>query len=340
MSRDRADPEYRYQPAWWLRNAHAQTMWGRFARRAAHISVTIEKIDAPDGDRLELHHVEGRAGAPRILLLHGLEGSPRSHYVRGVFFQAQQRGWSATLLVFRGCGETPNLARRFYHSGETEDLDLVFRTVAARFSEAPWFVIGISLGGNVLLKWLGERGSGVSERIRGAAAVSVPFDLEAGSRHISRGLFRVYDRSFLRSLKRKALAKLVRYPGLFDRERALRTRTVFEFDDAVTGPVHGFTDASDYYQRSSSLHFLGDIRVPTLLLSSADDPFLPASVLSRVDTQARTNPHLTVEFTRAGGHVGFVAGGRPWRPFYYAEWRVFRFFEDLMERVDSTGCYD
>jgi len=300
--------------------------------------MSLECLVLPDGDNIELHHVNARNGAPHIVLLHGLEGSPRSHYVGGVLSQAYKRGWGASLIVFRGCGAKPNVARRFYHSGETGDLDFVFSRLSLRWRDAAWFAVGVSLGGNVLLKWLGERGANVASRIRAAAAISVPFDLEAGSRHISRGAIRIYDRSFLRSLRRKAFAKLARYPDLLDRARLARARTVYEFDDAVTAPVHGFASAHDYYEKSSSLQFLPQIRVPTLLLSSADDPFLPRDVLARAEAVARSNAALTVEFHESGGHVGFVAG-KPWRPRYYAEWRVFRYFDDVMERGETIG-YD
>jgi predicted alpha/beta-fold hydrolase len=332
MSGRSSDGDYRYRPPWWLRGAHVQTLWGRFARRHPKVATTRECLIAPDGDNLELHHVASSRSTARVLLLHGLEGSLRSHYVSGILAQANARGWGATLLVFRSCGSVPNTARRFYHSGETSDLDFVVRTLAQRWPNSQWLLAGVSLGGNVLLKWLGERGADLDARIRGAAAISVPFDLEAGSRFISRGFSRVYDRSFLRSLRRKALAKLASYPDLFDRDRAERARTLYEFDDVVTGPVHGFADAHDYYERSSSLGFLARIRVPTLLLSAADDPFIPAEVLSRVRAVAAQNSAIRAEFHRHGGHVGFVAGARPWRPFYYAEWRVFRYFDSLMER--------
>ena len=182
----------------------------------------------------------------------------------------------------------------------------------------------VSLGGNVLLKWLGERGDTVSRRVKAAVAVSVPFDLERGSRFISRGFSRVYERHFLRTLRRKAVTKLQRYPDLFDSVALSRARTLYEFDDVVTGPVHGFRDAHDYYTRSSSLHFLGQIRRPTLLLSARDDPFLPPSVLDEVAEIACENSCLTLEFTEGGGHVGFVHGS-PWQPLYYAEHRVGEF---------------
>src|SRR5688572_23545951 len=193
-------------------------------------------LEAPDGDDLELHPMVGDRDAPHVLLLHGLEGSRTSHYVGGVLSQARLRGWNATLLVFRGCGDAPNVARRFYHSGETTDIEYVAETLFARAPRTTRFVGGVSLGGNVLLKWLGE-GSPAASSVRAAAAVSVPFDLEAGARKISEGFSRIYDWSFLKSLRLKARRKLTRYPDLFDDDRLGRARNVFEFDDTVTAPV-------------------------------------------------------------------------------------------------------
>lgn len=339
MSRDQRTALPPFRRAWWLSNPHAQTMWGRFARRRPNTRTSHECLESPDGDSIELYHVEGARTSPRVLLLHGLEGSERSHYVGGLLSEAAARGWGATLMVFRGCGAAPNVARRFYHSGETNDFAHVFEVLASRWQDASWCVAGVSLGGNVLLKWLGERCGAVADRVRAAAAISVPFDLEAGSRHISRGFARVYDRSFLNSLRRKALAKLARYPDLFDRAQLNRARTVFDFDNAVTGPVHGFVDAHDYYSKSSSLGYLARIQVPTLLLSSRDDPFLPSSVLDRVAVAVCANATFEVEFHESGGHVGFVCGRWPWRAEYYAERRTFEFFDRVMER-GSERRYD
>jgi uncharacterized protein len=332
VSRSPDDGEYRYRPAWWLPGPHAQTIWGRVARRRG-LDASVECLQTPDGDSVELHHLEAPSGSPHLLLLHGLEGSVHSHYVHDIMRGAARRQWAATLLVFRGCGAAANTARRFYHSGETTDLEYVFQTLAARDPLAAWLFAGVSLGGNVLLKYLGERGDGVDARIRAAAAVSVPFDLEAGARKISNGFARIYDRTFLRTLRRKAFAKLTRYPDLFDEERLNRARSIYDFDETVTAPVHGFASAHDYYERSSSRHFLRGIRVKTLLLSAMDDPFLPRDVLQDVVTVARQNPQLVVEVHRHGGHVGFVAGD-PWKPQYYAERRILEFFDSAMEARD------
>lgn len=321
-----------YRPAWWVPGAHAQTLWGKFFRRAATVPAELERWDTPDGDFLEIYRMARTGGAARLVLLHGLEGNIRSHYVSAFFEEARRRGWQADLLIFRGCGTELNRARRFYHSGETTDLAFVLDRLRAEDAHTPIVLAGVSLGGNVLLKFLGERGDSVSKLIAAAAAISVPFDLERGARFIATGFSRIYDRHFLGTLREKALRKLDRYPGLFDREQLARARTLVEFDDAVTAPVHGFVDAHDYYSRSSSLNWLSGIRVPTLLLNAIDDPFLPRAVLDEVRAIASTNGNLTLEFTSAGGHVGFVGGRVPWRPFYYAERRACAFLDQTLRR--------
>jgi len=322
-----------YSPAWWLPGPHARTIWGRFFRRTPPLPTRIERWDTEDGDFLDLVRLDAPSGRPHLVILHGLEGTSRSHYARGLFVEAARRGWAADLLLFRGCSGELNRAPRFYHSGETSDVGIVARRLLAADGDAPFLFAGVSLGGNVLLKWLGESGPSVHPHVLAAAAVSVPFDLARASRHIDQGFSRVYQRHFLRSLRRKALAKLDRYPNLASRHRVESARTLYEFDDVVTAPVHGFVDADDYYKRSSSMAFLSKIRVRTLLLSARDDPFLPPDVLDQVRQIAANNPEIEFEFPAKGGHVGFVTGQNPLRPFYYAEWRIAQFFE----RVLSTA---
>ena len=320
-------PDHTFRSAWWAPGPHAQTLWGKFFRRAAPVPTRRERWDTPDGDFVDLERLDAPSGAPRLLLLHGLEGSPRSHYVGGLFAAARARGWAADLLVFRSCGDEPNRARRLYHSGETEDLGHVVRRVTAEHPRAPLAITGVSLGGNVLLKWLGEQGAAAPPALRATVAVSVPFDLARGSRHIERGASRLYSRHFLRSLKRKAAVKRASYPDLYDPAAVERARTLWDFDHHVTAPVHGFASAADYYARSSAIHFLPAIRVPTLLLSAADDPFLPGAVLDEVTRVAAGNPLLTTRFVARGGHVGFVGGRVPWRPEYWAERQAVGFVE-------------
>jgi uncharacterized protein len=311
-----------------------RTLWGKFMRRRMRPPTRIERWATPDDDFLDLHRLDAPAGVPRLLILHGLEGTVRSHYAGGLLHEAKQRGWAADLLIFRSCGDEPNRALRLYHSGETTDLDFVVRRLIASDPARPLLIAGVSLGGNVLLKWLGEHGDRTPEQLRSAAAVSVPFDLARGSRYLDRGFSRFYQAHFLRSLRRKALAKSARYPEAFRPEIVLRAHTLYDFDDLVTAPVHGFRDADDYYARSSSLPYLARIRIRTLLLSARDDPFLPSEVLDEVRDVARTNPSLHLEFVQRGGHVGFISGSVPWRPFYYAEWRVAEF---LASSIDSPA---
>jgi predicted alpha/beta-fold hydrolase len=291
----------------------------------------MERWETPDGDFIDVHRLEGPPRAPRLLFLHGLEGTIRSHYVAGFFGEASRRGWAADLMIFRGCGSEPNRAPRFYHSGETTDVAFVLDRVIRERPDSPVVLAGVSLGGNVLLKFLGERGDDLPAQVRAAAAISVPFDLERGARFISKGFSRVYDRHFLRTLRPKALAKLERYPNLFDRSKLEGATSIYDFDDAVTAPVHGFLDAHDYYTRSSSLSWLRAIHLRTLLLSAIDDPFLPAAVLEEVRDIAAGNPAFTIEFTKHGGHVGFVSGAWPWTPFYYAEWRACEFLSATLD---------
>jgi predicted alpha/beta-fold hydrolase len=336
VSRNRRS-EYIYRPAWWVPGAHGQTLWGKFFRPRPPLATRVERWETPDGDFVDVHRLDAPEGAPRLFFLHGLEGTIRSHYVAGFFGEARRRGWGADLLIFRGCGDEPNRAPRFYHSGDTGDLAFALERVQQEHPASPIVLAGVSLGGNVLLKFLGEHGADLPDRIIAAAAISVPFDLERGSRFISTGFSRIYDRHFLRTLRRKAEAKLERYPGLFDHLALARAESIYAFDDVVTAPVHGFANAHDYYSRSSSLGFLDGIRRPTLLLSAIDDPFLPATVLEEVRAIASDNRCLELEFTDHGGHVGFVAGRWPWRPLYYGEWRASEFLAAALAQSERSA---
>jgi len=323
-----------YRPAWWLPGPHSATLWGRVGRREPRLPVRTERWETNDGDFLEMVRLDGPSpDAPRLLLFHGLEGGAHSHYARAMFREAKSRGWAADLLLFRTCGSEPNRLPRSYHSGETTDPRFVIERLAADFPDAPLGLMGVSLGGNVLCKLLGEDGEGLPANVKGAVGMSVPFDLARASRHIGRGFGVVYERFFLRSLIPKALSKVARHKELAALTAVRRARTLWEFDDQFTAPLHGFRDAADYYARASSLPYLAGIRRPTLLLSAIDDPFLPADVLDRVRTIAEGNPSITIEFPERGGHVGFTAGTLPWRPWYYGEWRAAEFLARQMAPV-------
>jgi uncharacterized protein len=329
--------EYTYTPAWWVPGAHLQTLWGRLVRRPPHVRTRAERWLTPDGDEVQIHRLDPPPGAsqeqPRLLLLHGLEGTIDSSYIQGTLAQAQAHGWAADVLIFRTCDGRMNRSRRMYHSGDTTDLDFVVRRLIGDHPGQPLVAAGFSLGGNVLLKWLGELGDEVPAQLRAAAAVSVPFDLERGSRHIERGFSRLYARHFLRSLRVKARAKLASYPDLFDSAALGRVRTLHDFDDVVTAPVHGFKDAGDYYSRASSIRYLSRIRRNTLLLAAFDDPFVPPDILVAVAIMAQENRNLHPEFHDSGGHVGFVSGRNPFRPTHYAELRVLEFLATALSAV-------
>jgi uncharacterized protein len=325
-----------YSPAWWIPGGHLQTLWGKLFRRQAPAPTVLERWDTPDGDFVELHRLSAAPGAPRLLLLHCLEGTVRSHYAQGLLNEAARRGWGADLLIFRSCGSEMNRTRRFYHSGETTDTAFVLEKISQEFPASPLALAGVSLGGNVLLKFLGERSNDLPPQLKAAAAISVPFDLSRSARRINRGLSRLYQRFFLNSLRRKARQKAERFPDLVPASGIAGLRTLEDFDNLITGPLHGFKDAQDYYERSSSLPWLRGIKLNTLLLSAIDDPMLPPEVLEEAREIATQNPALRLEFVERGGHAGFVTGSLPWRPFYYAEFRVGEFFAEHFARA-STG---
>ena len=311
-----------YAPARWLFGPNLMTIFGPLLRPGPRVPVTRERWELPDGDFVDVDRMAGPRDAPLLLALHGLEGSSSAHYVRGTLAQARARGWRALALNFRGCSGDLNRLVRSYHSGETSDLGEMVRRAR---EEADRIVLaGFSLGGNVLVKWLGEQGSSAPREVRAAAAISVPFDLELCARTLDgEGFWRwVYRTRFLRSLKRKSLEKLSKFPGAADQQQVARARTLFQFDEALTSRVHGFSGALDYYAQSSSGGFVDRVRVPLLLLSAADDPFIPARCIPQT-----TNPHITLEVCAKGGHLGFVEGP-VFRPRFYAERRAAAFLEE------------
>jgi predicted alpha/beta-fold hydrolase len=258
-----------------------------------------------------------------VQLFHGLEGSSRSPYARMLMAHAQCRGWRGSVMHFRGCSGEPNRLQRAYHSGDSDEADWVLRRLKERAGAAPLYAAGVSLGGNVLAKWLGERGEAALRVVERAAVVSAPLDLMAGGEALGRGFGLVYTRHFLRSRKRNALERLERFPGLFAGTALRRARTLRDFDNAVTAPLHGFRDTDDYWTRASAKPWLASIRVPTLIINARDDPFMPAAALP---TEREVPAAVKLEFPDRGGHVGFVSGPFPgniaWLPA-----RLLHFFE-------------
>lgn len=315
-----------FKPAWWCPGPHFQTVWRRLWGEIPSVPLRRERWETPDCDFLDLDFLNPGSPAsperktPVVLLLHGLEGSSRAKYILGMLRTVQSIGWRGVALNFRSCSGEINRRRRFYHSGETTDLDWVVRRLIDRHPGAPLFLVGFSLGGNVLLKWLGEQGEKAPDAVQKGVAISAPFDLGAAARRIDRGFSRIYGKVFLATLKRKALIKERQYPGLIDPRRVQRIKSFAEFDDQVTAPIHGFKDGVDYWTQSSSQHFLKDIRRPTLLINAQNDPFLPSVHFPfRIIAQSKW---LTADFPSSGGHAGFVQGRWPWSASYWTESRT------------------
>lgn len=327
-----------FTPAWFLRGPHAQTIWGRLSRPRQLVRFRREALTTPDGDELVLDHLDApvRDERFRFVLLHGLEGSTNSVYIQGLLSEIARHGFAATAINFRSCARDqqhvgrsiPNRRPRFYHSGETSDFDFVVRTLRARNPEVQLFAAGASLGGNVVLKWLGEH-PGQTD-VAAAAVFSVPYDLRAGSRFLEDGFLpRLYVNRFLVTLKQKTKWLVAQFPEMRERidlDAVMRAKTFREIDDSATAPIHGFRDADDYYARASSIHFLGAITTPTLCLSAIDDPFLPAEALQRA--KAAASESVEFRITDCGGHTGFIAGSMPWRCEYWAEELVIRWLAE------------
>jgi predicted alpha/beta-fold hydrolase len=308
-----------FVPARGLEGPHAQTVFATLFRTPPHVELRRERWELPDGDFVDVDRMDGPRDAPLLVVLHGLEGSSSAHYVRGLLRRAHERGFRGLALNFRSCSGEPNRMVRSYHSGETGDFGELVRRVREEASRI--VVAGCSLGGNVLVKWLGEQGDAVPRELRAAAAISVPFDLDLCASALDGPGFMqwVYRARFLRTLKRKALEKLRAFPGAYAGERVRAARTIRDFDTAVVAAVFGFGTAERYYAESSSGPFVPRVRLPLYLLSARDDPFIPAAAIPQVD-----NPRVTLEVTERGGHLGFVAGSIA-RPRFHAEERALEF---------------
>ncbi len=313
-----------YQAPWWLPGGHSQTIYASALARRARVSYRRERWETPDGDFIDLDWVQeppAASGQPSVVsrqssrseqlvvLFHGLEGSSRGHYALALMAELRARGLRGVVAHFRGCSGEPNRLPRAYHSGDAREIDWILRRLRAQ-NAGPLFAAGISLGGNALLKWLGESGAAAAAVVERAAAVSAPLDLMAAGDALGRGFNLLYARHFLVTLKAKSVAKLARHPGLYDAARVRAARTLREFDDLVTAPLHGFRDTDDYWTRASSKPGLKSIRVPTLVINARNDPFLPAPALP---APADASDAVTLEQPGEGGHVGFVSGPFPGR---------------------------
>lgn len=299
-----------YRAPWWLPGGHAQTIVASLTP-APIITWRRERWETPDGDFVDVDHAGDPRATRTLALFHGLEGSSASPYARSIAEAALARGWRVALAHFRGCSGEPNRLPRAYHSGDSTEIDWILR----RLASAPGtvlFAAGISLGGNALLKWLGERDDAAAALVQRAAAVSAPLDLAAAGAALDRGFNRqVYTRHFLATMKPRARAKLERFPGIYALARVDSARSFRDFDDTVTAPLHGFRDVDDYWARASAGPWLAKIRVPTLVLNAKNDPFLPRAALEAATREASEN--VLLEFPDTGGHAGFLEGPFPGR---------------------------
>jgi predicted alpha/beta-fold hydrolase len=327
-----------YRAPLWLPNSHVQTIVPALFARLPAVTYRRERWDTPDGDFIELDwlvHEADASGAwdneeassdvPLFVLFHGLEGSSNSHYARALMAAARERGWHGVVPHFRSCSGPLNLLPRFYHLADSAEVDWVLRRLRD-VHRGPIVAAGVSLGGNVLLRWLGERREDASF-LTAAAAISAPLDVHAGGQALSQGFGKVYTRNFLKTLKVKALQKLEQYPGLYDANAMLASRNMYEFDNIVTAPLHGFRNTDDYWTQATTRPMLPQITVPTLVLNARNDPFLPGAVLpGRHEVSAA----IELDQPRHGGHVGFMTGPFPGR----SDWLSRRVFNYLAPFVD------
>ena len=305
-----------FRPAWWLPGPHLQTLWPNTLRPRPRVRLARERLELPDGDFLDLDWAPDRSG-PLVLVLHGLEGSSKSGYAAGILRRLAQTGYQGVLMHARGCSGEPNRLHRAYHAGETGDMSHVVRELTARFPGRPIAAIGYSLGSNALLKWLGE--TGADNPLDAAVAVSVPFVLGHAHERLQGGVSRLYQWHLMGKMKRGIRRKrdLPGYP--VDVAAVQRLRSFREFDDRVTAPLHGFDGVDDYYGRSSSRQYLGDVQRPTLILHARDDPFM---FTHTVPIEPELSPHIRLELSDRGGHVGFVEGKIPGLARYWLERRI------------------
>ncbi|WP_027212498.1 YheT family hydrolase [Burkholderia sp. WSM2232] len=332
-----------YRAPLWLPNRHVQTIVpSLFARRPA-VSFRRERWDTPDGDFIDVDWVRhdnppasavtGDAGrqlpaadAPLLVLFHGLEGSSASHYASALMAAARDYGWHGVVPHFRSCSGELNRLPRFYHLADSNEVDWILRRLRA-VHRGPLVAAGVSLGGNVLLRWLGERREDAATVVAGAAVISAPIDVHAGGHALSQGLGMIYTRNFLKTLKHKAGQKLAQFPGLFDRDAMLASRTMYEFDNVVTAPLHGFRDTDEYWSVATTRPLLPHIEVPTLVLNARNDPFLPARALP---SRHQVSAAVELDQPRHGGHAGFMTGPFPGR----IDWLSRRVLSFLEQHVD------
>jgi uncharacterized protein len=325
-----------FTPAWWLKNCHLQTLYPALFRKLPSPVLRRERLITPDNDFLDLDWC-GEENLPLVILLHGLTGSSQSIYIKGLQHVLSQNNYRSVALNFRGCSGESNNSFRCYHSGETQDIDFLYKTLREREPTTPIAAVGFSLGGNVLLKWLGEQQNNVN--LFAAVAISVPLVLSICATKLDFGFSKIYRANLLRELKDYISGKQQHLEKIGATQHAkkleqlgdlTKIRSFWEYDERVVAKLHGFKNAHDYYARSSSRQYLKKIAVPTLLIHALDDPFMTANVIPKAD---ELSPFVQLELTKAGGHVGFVAGKNPFKPVYWLEQRIPKFLQQQLNRA-------
>ena len=326
-----------YRPPRWLPGGHLQTIYPALAVPKPVVAYRRERWDTPDGDFIDIDFVDGKPGLPLLVLFHGLEGNSDSHYARALMASVAAIGWTGAVAHFRGCSGEINLAPRFYHSGDADEIDWIMRRFSAyakRSGAGKLYAAGVSLGANTLLQWLGQA-QHQAEIVSAACAISAPLDMAGGGAALGQGFNRFYAQNFLRTMRSKSLAKLEQFPHLFEREKLLQAHNLYAFDNIVTAPLHGYRNTDDYWDRASAKHVLGDITVPTLVLNARNDPFLPARHLPQ-----HAAPAVRLAYPDEGGHVGFLspvkigsAGLLGWLPQ-----QIIAFLQGQEARIDGAAA--
>ena len=310
-----------FRPAWWLPGAHLQTIWSSiWRRRFPNLQLSHKRLELPDGDFIDLNFV-GENNRPRVLVLHGLMGSIHSSYALGILNTIQKNGFQGVFMHFRGCSHEPNRLPRSYHSGETKDVTEIVNYLIKQNPVQPIFAVGYSLGANVLLKWLGE--SGDQNPLTAAVAVSVPFELNKTVESLSHGFSKIYQKNFIKELIQFHQNKFKKIVSPIDFGKVESYRSLWEFDNYVTAPLHGFKDAEEYYRKSSCRQYLRNIQKPTFIIHAKDDPFTP---LDSLPSKVEVSSQVTLNYTAKGGHVGFIAGKFPFKPEYWLDDVIIDFF--------------
>ncbi len=318
-----------YRAPWWLPGGHLQTIYPYFLLKRRPQPYRRERWETPDGDFIDLDWTDsGVDRTPRVALFHGLEGGSASHYATALMGEVARRRWRGVVIHFRGCSGEPNRLPRAYHSGDADEIGWILRRLRALDPSSPMFAAGVSLGGNALLKWLGREQASAGAIVDAAAAVSAPVDLMTAGDLLGSGLNRLYGNHFLRTLKRKGLEKLERFPALYDADVVRNARTLRDFDNVVTAPLHGFRDTDDYWTRASSKPDLRKIAVPTLIVHARNDPFLPGRHLPAA---SEVSASVTLDYPDGGGHTGFASGPFPGN----LDWLPGRLLDFFREKIPT-----